>query len=72
MSSYAYEMKRCQILSVKNLSVALALILICFLYSVGSTFSSIKPQSLIYVLGGWISAPLGDHFRIRHEHTPTE
>ncbi|KTF72488.1 hypothetical protein cypCar_00046794 [Cyprinus carpio] len=48
------------------------LILICFLYSVGSTFSSIKPQSLVYMLRGWISAPLGDDFRVRHEHTPSE
>lgn len=41
-------------------------------YSVGSTFSSIQPQSLVYMLRGWISATLGDDFRIRHEHTPTE
>lgn len=41
-------------------------------FSVGSTFSSIKPQSLVYMLRGWVSATLGDDFRIRHEHTPTE
>lgn len=41
-------------------------------FSVGSTFSSIKPQSLVYMLRGWVSATLGDDFRFRHEHAPTE